>query len=302
MIIVMTGGTGLVGQALSQKLSSQNYKVHLLSRKINNNSPYKTFLWPDTTLKPPREAFPGEEEYGIIHLAGEPVFQWPWTKKIKQNIYSSRVEGAKQLFQIIKELPRPPEFFLSANATGIYGEGGETEFTETNPITDQNLFLQKVCKDWEKEVLQMSSLCRTLVFRFGTVLSEKKGFLYEQIKWIKRGAFPMIMSQKNFWLSWIAIEDLTSMILWAIQNKNSRGIYNAVSPKPISLQHFYTSLLKEKNFKGVKIPSPLSLVKLFGGEMMKNILMSHKVLPEKALAETFMFQTKSMIEVLKNNV
>ena len=296
----MTGGTGLIGQALIQKLSSQNYKIHLLSRRISNT--HKTFLWPDAKIRPPIEAFPKEEEYGIIHLAGEPIFQWPWTKKTKQNIYSSRVEGTKNLVQIVKELPKAPKFFLSASATGIYGEGGDTEFTETSPIKNQNLFLQKVCKNWEKKALQMSSLCQTLIFRFGTVMSEQKGFLYEQIKWLKRGVAPLITSRETFWLSWIALEDLSSMIVWAIQNKNSRGIYNAVSPNPVTLKHFYTSLLKEKQFKNLKLPSPLTLIKFFGGEMLKNILMSHKALPEKALSEGFIFQKKSIEEVFRKTV
>ena len=167
----------MVGQALGQKLSSKNYKIHLLNRKLQNISyPHKQFLWPDVTADLPQEAFPKEESYGVIHLAGESISQWPWTKKVKEKIRLSRVEGAKKLITIMKTLSHPPQFFLSASATGIYGDQGDQPLTETSPIPDQNLFLQKVCKDWEAEALKASSICRTLIFRFGVVMSVKKDF------------------------------------------------------------------------------------------------------------------------------
>lgn len=291
MIVVLTGGTGLVGQALGQKLSAKNYKIHLLTRKLQDVSyPCEQFLWPDVTADLPQKAFPREENYGVIHLAGESVFQWPWTRKVKEKIYLSRVEGAKKLIAIMKTLSHSPQFFLSASATGIYGDQGDQILTEASPISDQNLFLQKVCKNWEAEALKASSVYRTLICRFGVVMSYKKGFLYEQVKWIKRGFLPLILTQNPLWLSWIALEDLDSMILWAIENKKASGIYNAVSPKPVLLKDFYKVFAKQIKYKGIKIPSPLFLMKLVGGEMAKNLLISSKVLPEKALSQGFVFQ------------
>ena len=301
MIVVLTGGTGLIGQALGQKLSSKNYKIHLLSRKAQNDISYpcKTFLWPDVKADLPQEAFPKEEDYGVIHLAGEPVSKWPWTKYTKEKIRSSRVEGVKKLVTTVKNLPRPPRFFISASATGIYGEQGDKQLTEASPVVDQNLFLQKVCKEWEEEALNISSICRSLVFRFGIVMSYKKGFLHQQTKWLKKGFLPLVWTQKPLWMSWISLEDLSSILLWAIENKQAKGIYNAVSPKAVLLNEFYKTLSQQTQYKSLKIPFPLFLMKLTGGEMVKNLLVSCKVFPEKALAQGFVFKQEELEEALQ---
>ena len=302
MIIVMTGGTGLVGQALGQKLSSKNYKIHLLVRKPQNTISYpcKTFLWPDVKADLPQEVFPKEEEYGVIHLAGEPISKWPWTKGKKEKIYSSRVEAGRKLVTALKKCPHPPQFFLSASAIGIYADQGNRQVTEESPIADQDFFLQKLCKDWEKEALKAAFVCRVLVFRLGIVMSYKKGFLYEQAKWLKRGLLPLLITQKPNWLSWISLEDLICMLLWAIESKEAKGIYNAVSPHAVSLKDFYKIFAKQKNHKGIALPFPLFLMKLMGGEMTKNLLASCKVFPEKALSEGFVFRKSKLEEALKN--
>ncbi len=302
MTIILTGGTGLVGQALGQKLADKNYRIHLLVRKSGQNISYpcKTFLWPDVQSNIPEEVFPKDENYGIIHLAGEPLFQWPWTKRTKDKIHSSRVEGARKLVTTFKRILHPPQFFISASAIGIYGEQGDKQVTETSPIADQNLFLQKVCRDWEREALKAVSICQTLIFRLGIVLSYEKGFLYEQVKWLKRGFLPRLITQKPNWLSWISLEDLISMLLWAIENQRG-GIYNAVSPNPVLLRGFYTSLIKRTEHKFVSLPLPLALAKVLGGEMMKNLLASCPVYPERALTQGFVFKEEELEEALKQS-
>lgn len=292
----------MVGQALGKRLSSKNYKIHLLVRRSQKDISYpcKTFLWPDVKADLPQEVFPKEEEYGVVHLAGEPVFQWPWIKKTKEKIYSSRIEAAKKLVETFKKLSRPPQFFLSASAIGIYGEQGDREQTEEKSIVNQGLFLQKVCRNWEEEALEASSVCRVLIFRLGVVMSHKKGFLYEQTKWLKRGFSPLLMTRKPNWLSWISLEDLSRMLLWAIENKKAKGVYNAVSPNAVSLKDFYTTLANQKKYKTLRIPFPLFLMKWLGGEMTKNLLTSCKASPEKALAQGFFFKRAELEEALKS--
>lgn len=302
MLIVLTGGTGLIGQALQKQLSSKNYKIHLLGRKAPNNLPpsCKFFLWSDVQSDIPLSAFPTDEDYGVIHLLGEPVASFPWTSRLKNKIYNSRVKGTKKLLDTVKNLPRTPQFFLSASAIGIYGEPDQP-VTEESPISNQNLFLQKVCKDWEEEALKMSSTIRSLIFRLGVVMSYEKGFLYEQTKWLKRGFYPSIISRKTNWLSWISLEDLCRMIIWAIENKQAKGIYNAVSPNPLPLKKFYHLLVQQNKFKSFPLPSPLFLMKLAGGEMTKNLLASCQALPKKALDQGFTFKQAQLEQALKTD-
>lgn len=302
MIIILTGGTGLIGQALIKKLLEKNYKIHLLRRttQIPELTHCKSFLWPSANAELPHGVFPEKEDYGVIHLAGEPVFQWPWTKSKKKEIYSSRVDSTKNLISELKKQTHPPLFFLSASATGIYGESGEEQQTESSPISDQNLFLQKLCKDWEAEAEKTSALCRSLIFRLGIVLSYEKGFLYEQMKWLKRGVYPLVISKKPNYMSWIALEDLCSLFLWAIENKSAKGVYNAVSPYPVSLKNFYKTLFKQKKIS-FPLPIPLFLMKYAGGEMTKNLLVSCFALPKKALEQGFIFKKTRLEEVLSPN-
>lgn len=300
MIIVMTGGTGLIGQALGPKLISKNYKIHLLSRKILKAPPYpcRQFLWPEATARPPAEAFPKNEDYGALHFLGEPVARWPWTATRKEKIFSSRVEGACRLITALKNQPRAPLFFLSAGATGIYGERGAERLTENSPLPQKNLFLQKVCGRWEEEALKTGALCRTLIFRLGAVLSHKKGFLRAHSR---LPLIPLILSRKASWLSWIAIEDLTRLILWAVETESARGIYNAASPRPIPLKSFYNILAKQKKINGlIRPPLPLFLIKKMGGEMTKNLLASCRAFPEKAQQEGFQFKHPDLEAYLRN--
>ena len=304
MIFVVTGGTGLVGQALIKKLLEEKHTVYNISRKSRSSAAnYKEFVWPEGSAEFPLEALPKQEDYGVINLAGEPVSSWPWTKKKKEKIYSSRVHRAQQLVSVLEK--QPPQFFISSSAVGIYGEQGGQVITEENSLPIQDFFLQKVCLDWEESALRASSMCRTVIFRLGVVLSYEKGFLYEQSKWIKKGLLPFIFSLKEHWLSWISIEDLTSLILWFIKNSQAKGVYNAVSPEPVPLNRFYF-VLKQENKPAkvpfIPLPCPLFVLKAIGGEMFKNLLMNSRVVPGKALSEGFTFKQVGLQKALKRKL
>ena len=366
MIIVLTGGTGLIGQALGKRLFSQGHKIHLIARtppKTPLPYPFELFLWPNIRTDFPIKAFPKKEPFQVIHLAGEPVYQWPWSRRLKEEIRTSRVESARLIISALRRAPYNPEAFLSAGAIGIYGwsqrkeqeqeqekaqrqkqekekaqdkkQGKEQDkkqekaqrqkqekaqeqdkeqrdrlISESFPITHQDLFLQSVCRDWEAEVLQARSFCRTAIFRMGMVLSKEKGFLHEQIKWMKRGVRPF--SSLKHWLSWIALEDLLSLFLWVAENPKHEGIYNAVSPKAVTLRDFYR-LLAEETRRGwnpslfglklpldVTLPVPLFLIRQAGGEMAKNLLLSCRAFPTKALSKGFVFQKADLRQVLRS--
>ncbi|MCY4320893.1 MAG: NAD-dependent epimerase/dehydratase family protein, partial [Bdellovibrionaceae bacterium] len=184
MTILITGGTGLLGQYLIKKLLQEKYSVYNITRRStqSDSDHYKEFVWSEGSDKFPLKALKEVTNYGVIHLAGEPVSSWPWTKKKKEKIYFSRVNRTQQLVSVLKKFP--PQFFISASAVGIYGEQKDIKITEKSSIMDQNFFLQKVCFDWEASALKANSFCRSVIFRLGVVLSYKKAFLHEQYKWI----------------------------------------------------------------------------------------------------------------------
>ena len=314
MLIVLTGGTGFIGQALGKKLVERGYSIRLIARSPPKSPlpyPFELFLWPDSSQNFPLKAFPQKEPFGLIHLAGEPVYQWPWNKALKKRIRSSRVESSRQIIAALNSSPSfSCKFFLSAGALGIYG-WREEWISESSPMSqDQGLFLQSVCRDWEAEVLKAKSMCRTSIFRMGMVLSKEGGFLQEQIKWLRRGVRPLPSSK--YWLSWIALEDLVSLFLWGVENQNCSGIYHAVSPEATPLSEFYSLLsegLKQGNRGGSffgsgipvlppVLPLPLFLIRRLGGEMTKNLLLSCRACPKRALSEGFVFKKANLKEVL----
>ncbi len=303
MIIVLTGGTGFIGQSLIKKLVEQNHTVHLLVRSSSmkkNLYPCKTFLWPDSHSPIPPEVFPSDSTFGVIHLAGESIFQWPWTPRKKKKIYNSRVIGTRTLVETISHLKNTPEFFFCASAVGIYGKQDSQNITEDFHFKNQGLFLQKVCENWEKEALKMETKCRVVIFRLGIVLSSQGGFLKKQLKWSK-WFIPFMLYKNKLWLSWIHREDLNRLILWAIHKKETKGIYNATTFEPFDMNFFLNKLSVHFKKKRLRIPTPLFLVKSLAGEIGKNILISCHAIPKKITEEGFQFKYKTLVEALKKD-
>ncbi len=332
MILALTGGTGLIGQALIKKIAAGGghpknrpfSKIHLITRDVAKTKGLpkicRAFAWPGYARPFPKEAFPKDSEWGLIHLAGEPIAQWRqrllwfspapfparWTGKKKARIYNSRVKGTKALTAAVRIHPRQPKFFLSASAAGIYGERGGSSLTEEScPLpgfseadggiqkiqagkNKKNLFLRKVCLDWEAESLKLSRICRTAVFRFGAVLA-KEGFLACQAELAKKA--PFVLSSKNpVWMSWIHIEDAVRMLLWAAASESAKGAYNGAAPRPLTFSGFSQALSEIVRPKGIKIPIPLVFVKRLGGELSACLLASCRALPERAESQGFRFK------------
>ena len=152
------------------------------------------------------------------------------------------------------------------------------------------LFLQKICRDWEKEAGRAGDFSRTVIFRLGYVLSLKGGFLKAQLSFINRKIYGFLKTKNPFWISWIHEEDVTGLFLWAAGSNNVKGIYNAVSPAPVTLKDFSLKLCRRLKFKPFLPPVPLSFLKFFGGEAAKNLFISYKVFPKRAENQGYVFQ------------
>ena len=303
MLIILTGGTGLLGKALGRRLTEAGHRVHLLTRspeKAGKKIPWpcEVFQWNALSPLPEGVGPKQNENWGVINLAGENIFQWPWRKTVKTAIYQSRVTGTKNLVNSLSRFPSPPRFFISAGAIGIYGEGENTNEEET-PETP-HLFLQKVCKDWEGEALRAGAFTRTVVLRLGYVLSGQGGFLKKQLFFLNKKMYGFLKTAKLLWISWIHEEDVLELFMWAIHSDHVKGIYNAVSPRPVTLRDFSTELCRQLNFKPWLPPFPLSLLKILGGEMVKNIFISCKAVPKKAEGQGYIFRHPDLKEALSH--
>jgi len=281
--VLITGGTGLVGQLLASKLSAKNYTVKILTRTPVNKG---EFSWDISKNYIDEKAFKNIDY--IIHLAGAGIADKRWTKKRKKEIIDSRTNSTKLLLNKTKEFKVPLKGFISASAIGYYGAITSDEiFTETD--VSANDFIGNVCKLWERSVLEFNKIAiPTTIFRLGIVLSKNGGALEK----MKTPIITPIANGKQY-LPWIHIEDITDMFTFAIEN-NIKGIYNAVAPEE-QTSYSFSKLLANKTKKlFLPVGVPTFLLKLIFGEMSIILTTGSRVSSNKIEETGFRFTYKKL--------
>ena len=302
--ILITGGTGLVGTALTDLFISSGNNVIILSRnKKESTHPSIRFAQWDIDRNFIEDGIIETVDF-IVHLAGENVAAKRWTSARKKTILNSRVQPGIFLSNILHKTPNKVKAIIAASAIGWYGPDNHKNshgFTEDNP--PYNDFLANVCKQWENAISpDKESGIRLVTLRLGIVLSSRGGALKELMKPFDVG-FAVTMGNGKQIVSWIHIDDLCRMILYSIENQNIHGVYNAVSPHPVSnhtLMETLKKILKHSICFSVSMPS--ILLKLILGEMSIEILKSTSVSSEKILNTGFIFNYPTIEMALKQLV
>jgi len=297
--VLIIGGSGMVGLFLTAKLTENKYEVAWLGRSLNyKNVPQgvKTYLWNPIANYIDKRCL--SDVSIIINLAGSGISDQRWTKKYKKTIYNSRVATTNFLAKTLKQENAQVKIFISASAIGIYGYNREGIVNEQSSVSDS--FLAKVCLDWELAACNVRELnIRAIIFRLGVVMSKSGGFLAKLLSAAKFGlAAPF--AGKDLATSWIHIDDLTEMFLFAIENDKIDGIFNAVAPFTESnkiITHEINNVLGKFQI----LPSiPKCIVKLIFGEMSDVILSDINVSSEKIVNAGFKFQFPSIKMALKD--
>lgn len=298
MNILITGATGLVGNKLVSSLKKDNHSIHYLSTsksKLKNELNYKGFYWNPSTGEIDKKAF--EDVSIIIHLAGASISK-KWTKAYKKEIIESRVEGANLIFETLKSTPNKVERFISASAVGIYPNDLNYIYHENNTQID-NSFLGEVTELWEKSANQFKSLSILVsIVRIGVVFAKESGALVEMTKPIKYGLGAVLASGKQY-VSWIHVDDLVSVFKYVIDT-NLKGVYNAVSPYPITNEEL-TKAIATTLHKPLFLPNvPKFILNFLLGEMHIILTNSQNVSCRKILDAGFQFQFASLNKSLQN--
>lgn len=282
--ILISGGTGLIGEHLGEYLKSRGHAVAALTRNTTKGRGSKLFHWNIDKNQIDPEAISWAEH--LIHLAGENVGQ-RWTPKNKKKILNSRIRSTRLLADTI----RPEdgiESFISASAIGYYGvDTGDLECDETTP---KGLgFLAEVVEKWEAESERVKpSVNRVVKIRTGIVLTPAEGALERILKPIRFGLGAPLGSGRQ-WMSWIHILDLVRMFTMAIETPVS-GVFNGVAPKPVTNQEF-TEIAANNLRKPLFLPNVPSIVlKFMLGEMSSLVLGGNKVKPMAFQKEGFTFE------------
>lgn len=292
--ILISGGSGLVGTRLSELLKEKGHEVVHLSRNPTKGT-YPSFQWDVKKQTIDAEAIKNTDV--IIHLAGASVAGKRWNEAWKKEIYDSRIDSTKLLFNAVKEHNPKLKQFISASAIGYYGmDSGSTLMTEDSKKGDG--FLADVVEDWEKEVNQFDELkIKHASVRVGIVLSTEGGALVEMAKPIKLGAGAPLGSG-NQYMSWIHIDDLCQIFIYVLENQ-LEGIYNGVSSKPVTNREL-TRQLAKKLKRPLFLPNvPKFALKLIVGEMAAVLTGGNKVSSKKIEESGFKFQYPSLDSALK---
>ncbi|MEI6584180.1 MAG: TIGR01777 family oxidoreductase [Chitinophagia bacterium] len=302
--ILITGGTGMVGRQLSKMLSEANHRVIIITRKIpqavaQNVFPYSYSLW--NPEKCWIEASAIHQADYIIHLAGAGVADERWTKKRKEEILQSRVQGCKTLVQALTQIPNQVKGVFSASAIGWYGadteESRRNGFTENYPADPA--FLGDTCRQWEESILPVGDMQKRLaIFRIGIVLDKSGGALPEFLQSLYFRVAAILGGGQQV-ISWIHLHDLCRMFLFAIDNDSVSGVYNAVAPQQISNRELNNQLGKYLyGNKFLSMPVPAWVLQIMLGEMSIEVLKSATVSAQKIQEAGFQFLYPSIQQAI----
>lgn len=295
--ILITGGTGFVGEELRALLLQQGHYITVITRNpkkyADEAAKNQQFIGWDDNLK---EAMNVADV--VIHLAGESIFSQRWNEEVKKRIYNSRIETTRKLVQAMDKAEDKPEVFISASASGIYGNRGDDILDESEPA-DQDDFLAKVCIHWEAEAQKASEFgVRVANPRIGIVLEEGGGALEKMIPPFKMFVGGPVGDGKQF-MSWIHRSDLCRALIFPMDNNEFSGAYNVCAPSPATMNEFAETLGSVMNRPSIFRVPGFALEVAFG-EGAKPIMDSIRMQPKELQVAGFEFKYEELEEALSD--
>ena len=283
--ILITGGTGLIGKALSAELQRLGHLVAVLSRQTRQDK--KSYRWDVEKgyLDPDAIEFADV----IIHLAGENISSGRWTTTQKRLIQESRTRSGELLLQAIRKSKNPPKKVIGASAIGYYGSRTTDHiFTEKDaPGTD---FLARTVIDWEKSTRAMSDAgVAVTLLRIGLVLSPEGGALPRMMAPVRLGMAAGLGSGQQ-WMPWISLEDLVRCFIFLTETDHPGEVFNGVAPEHVKNKDFMKKLSRALGKPFILPNVPSIALKVAMGEMATLVLEGSRVSSKKVRQSGFSFQ------------
>ena len=281
MKVLVTGSTGLVGNAL---LSDLRRAGHIVCRLVRPETRVETQGAPegfDVKWNPETGELGGAAvgADAVVNLAGASIANGRWTAERKKLLQTSRVDSTAALVKAMAKMAARPRVLISASAIGYYGNRGDEILTEESEPSDD--FLGALAKDWEAEARRAEVLgIRVVPARFGVILAKGGGALPKMALPFRFGVGGRVGSGRQ-WMSWITLQDAVGVLRFALENGVVRGPVNVVAPEPVRNAEF-TEVLAKALHRPALFPAPAFALRLMLGEMADALLLSsQRVVPEQ---------------------
>ena len=290
MNIIISGGSGLIGQHLMRYYFSK-YKVKVLTTNSDLVSEKYSYWNPDEEILDQDII---DEADVIINLAGAPVAK-RWTTSYKRLIMSSRENATKLLVNACNQ-SKKLKHFISSSAIGYYGSSPYLRKEDSSPSYD---FLGSVCSKWENEVYKLKDEHSYNIIRIGLVLSRDGGALQEMLKQFKKGLGSVLGNGKQM-VSWIHIDDLCQMIIFLMNLRINKEIYNGVSPIPVNNEELTKKIAKIFKLLNIMPAVPSFVLNLMLGDMSMLLLDSSFISSKKIEDAGFYFKYPELGPALRS--
>lgn len=290
-IILLAGGTGMIGKQMQDFLLNRGHEVRILSRKPSNLSKH-IFHWQPTKNEIDTAALVGVTT--IINLSGAGIADERWTTDRKKEMINSRVVPTQFLASLAPKMPDLKQY-ISASGINCYGYDNHAKVYQENDSFGKD-FLSQVVEKWEHAADAFSPFCVVTKIRTSVVLTSKGGALGTIAKPIKMGLTSALGTGKQ-WMPWIHIDDLVGMFNFVMENR-LEGSFNA-NAKIINNLEFTDALAKQLGRKRWLPNAPAFVLKVILGEMSSVVLEGVNASNEKIKKAGFVFQYEKLGDALK---
>jgi uncharacterized protein (TIGR01777 family) len=305
MRIVITGGTGFIGQALVPVLSAAGHEITVLSRNpAEVRRLYTVAGYPAVEARGYTPLLPGDwgavfnGADAVVHLAGEPI-NGRWTPNTKRAMRDSRWTGTKMVVDAMLAAEPRPRVLVSMSAARAYGTSDHTTFDEDSPRPAAPDLLSLITQGWEDAALRADAAgVRTVIPRAGVVLDLGPG-IRRMLPVLRPFAGGRVGSGQQ-WFTWIHRDDMVAIILDALAEgpEPMRGIYNATAPEPVKMDEF-TRLLGDVLGSRARVPVPGFIMERFLGDGATIVLHGQRVTPRRLLERGFAFRYPEIEDALR---
>lgn len=283
--VLITGGTGFIGTALSERLLGAGVEVTVLTR--DSARALDHFSGRVRAVERFEEIGDGEEPEVIVNLAGKNLGAERWNDKVKRELIASRVDSTQRVIDYIAVSSSKPRLLISGSAVGYYGARGDESLDEQEPAGTE--YQSRLCAQWEQTAHRAEEFgVRVCISRTGVVLGRGGGALSGLLPQFRKGLGAVAGSGRQ-WVSWIQMQDLNDLFLRFMRDDSLHGAFNNTAPNPVTNREFATSIGRAVG-RPVLLRAPGWLIRLAMGEMAHLYLTGQRVIPERHLQGGFRYR------------